>query len=82
LAAQLLVTSSHAWRSVFGQARWEEVESVDAVITEEFGGFLQRKDVDLRANFLMKPKISTSLLLYRVSNQVLQVFVAHLGRPL
>ena len=25
------------WRSVFGQARREEVESVDAVVAEEFG---------------------------------------------
>ena len=30
-------SSQKGWRSVFGQARREEVEPIDAVIAEEFG---------------------------------------------
>jgi hypothetical protein len=33
---QTSTASSQGWRSVFGQARREEVESVDAMIAQEF----------------------------------------------
>jgi hypothetical protein len=39
---QTLATSRHGWRSVFGQAQREEVESVDSVVMSE----LERIDPD------------------------------------
>jgi hypothetical protein len=37
LEQQTFGASRRGWRNVFGQASREEVESVDAVIAEEFG---------------------------------------------